>query len=152
MTENWNIKDLLARDHQVVYKSNGKSMLPLLRSDKDIILIKSLENDCCTKYDVILFVRGNGKYILHRIVKVALNRYWVIGDNCIDGEWVSRNQVIGVLIAIKRNGKTINVTDWKYKLYVTLWCKPWKLRVLILKIKLLFVRVIHGLYRFIRRA
>ena len=36
------IEALLARDGKLVYKAKGRSMLPMLRPDRDLVLIKAI--------------------------------------------------------------------------------------------------------------
>lgn len=103
----------------LVFTNKGVSMLPLLRQDKDILIIRKKTSDF-KKNDAVLFIRSNGQYILHRIRKILPDdSYYIIGDNCLGGEVVSGEQIIGILSEIKRNGKIIKITDFKYRLYVS---------------------------------
>ncbi len=111
-------KTELAEKGILIYTNKGVSMLPLLRQDKDILVIKA-KTDGFQVNDAVLFIRSNGQYILHRIRKVLPNnKYYIIGDNCTAGETVSEAQIIGILTEIRRNKKSIKTTDFGYKLYV----------------------------------
>lgn len=57
----------------------GNSMMPLLRSERDAVLLKKAEN--IIKYDVVLFKKKDGKIALHRIVDIKDDLYTIIGDN-----------------------------------------------------------------------
>jgi hypothetical protein len=96
---------------------------------------------------VVLFKR-NGKYILHRIIKVKKDGYDTAGDH----NWwfekdVIRNEIIGILTSIVRDGKEIKEDDPKYKTYVRLWCGAWPLRMGILHANAAVRRAAHKLIR-----
>ncbi len=105
----------------IIYTNKGVSMLPLLRQDRDIMCIEKRTDCRCKKYDAVLFKRDNGQYILHRITKVLDGGYFIIGDNCFSGEYVREEQVLGILKSIRRDHKTIHVTDFSYHCYVHIW-------------------------------
>ena len=118
----------------LVYTSEGDSMLPLIRQGRDVLVIKKREDTRLKKYDVVLFKRDN-KYILHRILKVRKNDYYIVGDNRYVGEYVLDNQIIGVLTSVIRDKKEISFKSKKYLLYVHLWCDFFFIRKNILRIK-----------------
>lgn len=102
----------------IIFTNRGVSMLPLLRQDRDVMVIDKRGEGRCRKYDAVLFKRDNGQYILHRILKLLDGGYFIVGDNCTDGEFVREEQVLGVLRQVRRDGKTIQVTDPGYRFYV----------------------------------
>lgn len=115
-----NFKEELSRSGHIAYTNKGFSMLPLLRQDKDIMIIKKGVPPY-QKGDAVLFIRDNGAYVLHRITKLLdNNKYYIIGDNCISGETVRQDQIIGVLESVKRGSKTLSTESTGYKLYVKL--------------------------------
>ena len=138
-------EELLARDGQFVYTVRGISMLPLLRQRRDLIHVVRSQSAACRKYDVVLFPRprrgGGNDYVLHRIIKqLEGGAYWIVGDNCITGDTVPGKNILGVMTAFTRNGKTIPVTDPWYRLYVALWCAPCRLRMGLLRARAFAVR------------
>ena len=56
-------------------------MLPLIRQGKDLLLIARKPEGRLSKYDVPLYRRDSGQYVLHRILKVRENDYVICGDN-----------------------------------------------------------------------
>ena len=112
----------------LVHTNKGTSMMPLLRENRDLMVIRKRGAGRFHKYDAVLFVRDNGDYVLHRILRVNPDSYWIVGDNCVSGETVREEQVIGILTEIVRDGRTINVTDKGYRLFVRLWCALFPLR------------------------
>ena len=68
--------------------------------------------------DVPLYIRENGEYVLHRIIKVRKDGYVLRGDNQTVSEYpICENQIAGVLTAYIKDGKRIECTDLKYRIY-----------------------------------
>ena len=100
------------------------------------------------KYDVVLFRRpgvvGRGAYVLHRVLKVRPDgTAWIVGDNCVQGELVRPENMLGVLTAIERNGKTVTMDNPWYRAYVHLWCDLYPVRFFAL-------RCLHGVKKLLR--
>ena len=55
---------------QLIYTNVGDSMMPMLRENRDLMVITRKGEGRMKKYDAILYRRPNGKYIMHRILKV----------------------------------------------------------------------------------
>ncbi len=133
-------EEMLEKTGFLFWKTVGFSMRPLIREGKDTVIIKKRPEGRCKKYDTVLFTRpgveGRGKYILHRILRVNPDgTYWIVGDNCTSGEIVREENVLGVLIAVNRKGRKVEVTSRKYQLYVRLWCAPYRMRFFLLRNK-----------------
>lgn len=129
-------EDIIAREGHLVYTNVGTSMMPLLRQGRDLMVIIRKPEGRLKRYDIPLYRRDDGKYILHRILKVRTDDYVLCGDN----QWrretgISDRHIIGVLQAVVRDGKTIPVTDWKMKLYAHLWCDFFPVRALLFRIR-----------------
>ena len=121
-------EDALARGGKLVYTCVGTSMLPMLRQKRDLIVLKP-PTGRLQKYDVALYRDGSGKYILHRVIEAGEADYVFRGDNNRTGEsGIREDQIIGVLTAFIRDGREIQVTDMRYRLYVHLWCSLFPLR------------------------
>lgn len=110
----------LASGQSVAFSPQGESMLPMLRSGKDSVIL-SPAPERLKKYDVALYQRENGRYILHRVVKVEGDAYVMIGDHQLRFEGsVSHSQILAVVTAFYRNGKYHTVTEPGYRLYCSL--------------------------------
>ena len=134
------IEEMLERDGHLAYTNKGVSMMPLLREDRDLMLIDRRNPERCRKLDAVLFRRpgvvGRGAYVMHRILRVNDDgTYWIMGDNCVTGETVREENVLGVLTGFVRDGKTITVDDPWYRLYVNTWCRWVHLRVAAMKLR-----------------
>ena len=145
-------KEEIERNGVLAYTNKGVSMMPLLRQDRDVMVIKKGAPPY-NKYDAVLFMRENGQYVLHRIIKCLDNgTYYIVGDNCIKGEYVKEENIIGVLTSVKRGKRTVKVTDRGYLIYVHLWCDFFRTRVLILKGKAFAHRCLSFVKRRVRRV
>ena len=136
-------EDMLASKGYLVYTNVGTSMLPLLRQRRDIIEICAKSPSVrCKRYDVVLY-KHEGKYILHRILKVRPNDYVLCGDHNIWKEYgITDQQILGVMTRVIRDGKSITPDNIWYKIYVHLWCDFYPVRAMIL-----FVRKMIGSIR-----
>lgn len=126
-------EEYLDKNGTLAYTNVGVSMMPLLRQGRDVMVIRKKGPERCRKYDAVLFKRDNGQYVLHRIVTVRENGYYIIGDNCISGEYVREDQILGTLAEVIRDQKTIRVTDRMYLAYVHLWCDFLPVRCFLLR-------------------
>lgn len=99
----------------------GTSMLPLLVQGRDFVLLKKPDGRC-QKFDIPLYRRKDGAFVLHRIIDVQNETYTMCGDNqWILEEGIKDSQIIGVVTAIERDGKQFSVEDKKYQNYVKRW-------------------------------
>lgn len=142
-------EDELRRSGRLVYTNVGVSMMPLLREGRDVMVIERLDDEP-RRYDAVLFrrdgVRGRGEYVMHRILrKLPDDKYWIVGDNCTDGETVSRENILGRLTHVNRGGRIIKTTDLSYRMYVAFWCAPYHLRFAVLKLRIFCSRAIAWL-------
>ncbi len=126
-------EEILEKEGRLVYSSVGDSMLPLIRQGRDLLVIERPDGRL-KKYDVPLYRRDSGQYVLHRVLKVRENDYVICGDNRWAKEYgVTDRQILGVLTAVIRDGKEVPVTDRRYRLYVRVWCGLFPLRAFALR-------------------
>ena len=131
----------IVRTGRLVFTNVGDSMYPLIRQDRDLLIIEKPRGRL-KKYDVPLYKRDSGKYVLHRVLKVRAQDYVICGDNRYVKEYgITDRHIIGVLTAVVRHGREVSVTDWKYRLYAHLWCDFFPVRALIFKIRSILRRL-----------
>lgn len=130
---NSSFEKMIKKEGRLIYSSVGDSMWPLIRQGRDLVVIER-KTGRLRKYDVPLYRRDNGQYVLHRILKVRENDYVLCGDNRTHKETgITNRHIIGVLKAIVRDGKELTVNAWCYKLYVHLWCDLFPIRAFVLR-------------------
>ncbi len=105
----------------------GCSMLPMLRQYRDTVRLKPIEGKL-KPGDIALYLRDNGKYVLHRVMKVAEEGYLFCGDNQAILEPVRQEQLIAVVSGFRKNGKPHNINEPGYRLYCYVWVKLFCLR------------------------
>ncbi len=127
--------------------TNGVSMQPLFKTHRDVVILKKAEGEL-SKYDVVLYPGKDGNYILHRIIGKTDSEYIIRGDNTFSKEYVSKGDVIGVLISFNRKGKRHTVDEFGYKFYSRFWNFIYPLRHLSLRIR----GALGRLYRNIKRG
>ena len=115
-------EDELEKNGYLVYTNTGDSMFPLIRMNGDLVVIKKSEGPY-KKYDVPLYKRPSGQYVLHRIVKVTRDGGYIIcGDNRrIKEKGIEDSNIIGVLSSVIRNGKEIKCHSKPYLVYSRVW-------------------------------
>ena len=128
---------------KLVYTNVGDSMMPLLRQHRDLLIIEPVKGRL-KKYQVPLYKRPNGQYVLHRILKVRKDDYVICGDNRYHKEYgITDREILGVLTGFVRDGKEYSVTHKGYLLYVHLWCDFFVIRAMILRGKALWKKFCH---------
>lgn len=133
-------EDEIKRTGRIIYTNVGDSMMPLIKQGRDVLVISAV-NGRLKRYDIPLYKRDSGQYVLHRILKVRKNDYVICGDNRCNKEYgITDRHIIGVLSGIIRDGREIPVTDIKCRIYAHLWCDLFPVRVLIIRIRQIFKR------------
>ena len=122
------VRECLAAGRRVQYlKFRGVSMLPMLRQGIDAVELAPLPQRL-KKYDLPVYQYPSGKYVMHRVVKVKNEHYVCRGDNTYQDEFVSHEQMLGVVSAFRRGKKRIEVSAPGYRLYCWLWVAIYPLR------------------------
>ena len=125
----------IADGHPVRFRLKGHSMFPLLRNEKDeVVLYPCLETELHPN-DIVLF-KYNEKHLLHRIIHREGNHLTIQGDGSFAAkEQCTTDDVIGKVHEIIRpSGKIISVTKWRWKLMSFLWPNSGMVRTLLLRI------------------
>ena len=113
-------REQLEAGKKVRFSPMGVSMLPMLRQGIDTVTLSPLPEKL-QKYDLPLYRRDDGKYVLHRIVAVG-DTYTCIGDNQFELETGLRHdQMIGVVTSFSRADREIPVTALSYRFYCRIW-------------------------------
>lgn len=114
------IRECLQAGKTVKFSPKGVSMLPMLRQGIDSVVLAAPTGKL-KKYDLPLYQRKKGQFVLHRVVKVG-ERYTCIGDNQFELEPnVAQEQVVGVMVAFTRGGKRYSANHVGYRIYCRFW-------------------------------
>ena len=129
------IRESLEAGQSVRFFPRGVSMLPMLRQDVDSVVLSPITGEL-KKYDIPLYQRDNGQYVLHRIIDVG-TAYTCRGDNqFIPEPGLRRDQMIGVVTAFYRGDRLIPVESARYRFYCRFWY---------------YTRPLHGFLRRVRQ-
>lgn len=137
------ISEKLSVGGDVLISASGDSMYPLFRHQKDQVRLSRVERTL-KKYDMILYRRDNGQYVLHRIVGIGENGFILRGDAQLVNEYpVREDQVIAKVSGFVRNGKEYTCQYFFYRLYAYLWTNTVLMRKILGKCKRMIRRIIH---------
>lgn len=124
-------EEILQQQGKLVYTNVGISMMPLLRQHRDLLIIAPKPEGRLHMWDVPLYRRDNGQYVMHRVLWVRQNDYVMCGDNQWRPEFgITDRHIVGVLEAVNRDGKLLPVRPtaehphipFRYRAYVFIWC------------------------------
>ena len=110
-------------------------MLPLLRSGKDDIVLYPCQREDLKPMDLVLF-RYKGNHLLHRIIKVEGDHFFIQGDGSIVAkeECLYADVVGKVREVIRPSGRVVFLNSRKWRLLSFLWIKSGIFRTLLLKV------------------
>ncbi len=128
-----NYKTELEKNKIIAFVPGGNSMWPTLKHRGQSVIVE-LKTDRLKRFDVALYQRDSGVFVLHRVMEVKDGGYIICGDSQFTLEPVREEQVFGVMSGFYRKDKYIEVTDEKYKKEVERWYKRKTYRKLRLKL------------------
>lgn len=110
------IEEVISKDGDFRLYPRGTSMLPLIVEGKDSVIL--CKPGLLSKYDIVLYQRKNGQYVLHRIVKISGNDLVLRGDNQSELE----KEITADMVIAKVKGVFIKETFYEgntgpYKFY-----------------------------------
>ena len=136
-------EEYLAEEGKLVYKTRGVSMEPMLRQNRDLVVIE-VPNGRLKRYDVA-FYRRREAYVLHRVIRVTEDGYRIRGDNTYSIEIVPESDIIGVLTGFCRKGKEYTTDNRAYRRYVRFWCAIYPVRALWVRCRRLGGKILRKL-------
>lgn len=119
----------------------GTSMNPMLYEREDTV--KLIKADNIKKYDVILYQRKNGLFVLHRVVGKDDKGYILCGDNqFIKEHGITDDMIIGKMDGFYKGEKYIPCDDKKYIKYYKRRVRSIPFRYFIFKVKRIIKKII----------
>lgn len=116
------MREKLESGGTVTFTPNGTSMEPMLRDGKDVVVLKKPRGRL-RLYDVPLYRRDNGQYVLHRVVDFCNDGSYVMcGDNQFAREkGIRDDQIIAVTVGFNRKGTPYTNDAILYRAYISVW-------------------------------
>ena len=128
MEQIYEIEPLLKAGACIQIYPQGYSMYPFIDPRRDEVVLAGIEEGSALRRgDVVLYRRGNGMLVLHRIYKIGQDGLYLLGDHqtAIEGP-VRREQVKGKMTGMVRDGRYMDVGNPGYRMLsvVWLWLRP----------------------------
>ena len=115
------IQEQLKAEGYYVSTTVGVSMWPMLRNRRDRVIIRPVESGRLSRYDLPLYQRPDGKFVLHRIIGVKEDHYVIRGDNTYVKEHVPDAWIVGVMSEFYRGKRHITAESRRYRAYAAVW-------------------------------
>ena len=134
--EQWmNMREGGAAAPPIWFTVAGNSMFPLIRMNRDQVLLVSVEPENIRVGDIVLFPGHfpTANYCLHRVYKLDGDKVQTFGDgNRQPDGWFPRSLILGKAKLIKRGKLTIACDDPKWRKLAGVWCSLWRFRPLLM--------------------
>lgn len=129
------IKETLLSGNDFKLLVTGTSMNPFLGNNRDSVLLTAVSNISIKKGDIVFIQRLNQEYVLHRIIKVIPNGYYVLnGDSQTWTETVQKDQIFACVRTLYRKGRVIQHDNKIYIFLSHLWMLLIPVRPIIFKL------------------
>ena len=87
-----------------------------------IIFISGSRTGSCRRGDMVFFQRDSGQFVMHRILKVRKEGFYLVGDGQTQVEGpVRREQIFGLVFCVQRKGKKIRPGDFWWEFFAHVW-------------------------------
>lgn len=113
----------------------GGSMFPLIRVNRDKVMLVSVPPEELRVGDIVLFPGRfqTANYCLHRVWKLDGDQVQTFGDgNPKPDNWFPRSRILGRAKLIQRGKQTIDCDDPKWRRRAARWVRLWRIRPLLL--------------------
>ena len=113
---------------------SGSSMTPFLVGGRDTVYLSRLERPV-RRGDMLLYLRDNGRYILHRVWKAEKDgTFTMVGDAQTELEHgIREEQIIAIVTSVVRKGKPMALGDFWWEFFAKVWIRMVPLRPLFWK-------------------
>lgn len=113
---------MLQDGHSVTMRAKGNSMFPFIRSERDSVVLQRKQKIAVGS--IVLARLQNGTYVLHRVYRLEKEAVVLMGDgNLYATERCHRNEVVGVVTQIIRDGRQVDCTSRNELFKARVWRK-----------------------------
>lgn len=110
------INGAFEKGESFTFPPNGVSMKPFIKSGKTNVTIEKYTHGA-KKHDIVFYKRDDGKYVMHRIVKIYDDSFGVCGDNQWWIETVFERQIFAIVTKVEgRDGNGNIIYLWSLPL------------------------------------
>lgn len=116
------VEQMLNEGQNVTISVKGFSMRPMMRNEKDKVVLTAHTKEDIKLGNVMLF-RHNGNHIMHRIINIDGNNVTFAGDgNYRIIERATKEDIVAqVTTIIRPSGYTISLDSRRWKIYSKIW-------------------------------
>ena len=127
----------------VRFAPRGTSMLPMIREGVDTVVLKKAP-ERLNKYDLPLYRRKNGQFVLHRVVGKNKDGYIMRGDN----QWICEygikdENILAIASGFYRENTFVPSDHPVYKKYCIKVVKKQNIKYVVVKIKQLIKKILR---------
>ena len=116
------IRALISEGRTVELTAKGYSMNPFIMHLRDIIILGPWKDEDIRKGAVVLVKDTKGHYIIHRIINREESHITLMGDGNVGlTEDAEVKDVLGLMISVKRKGRTYGTDGLIWRLYSWFW-------------------------------
>lgn len=126
--------ELMDNNIRVRITVTGRSMYPFLRENLDSVELKRTDYSEIKRGDIVLILRDNGMYVLHRVLRKEREYFFMVGDaqQWIEGP-LNPEQLIAKVTSVWRGNKCITCSTLSWRFLSQLWLCMLPLRYFIIK-------------------
>ena len=115
------IAEVMASGGEFTFSPSGGSMRPMLLP-QDCSVTIAPPRGRLQELDLPLYRLPDGRFVMHRVIRVLPDGYICRGDCCISFDPCIRDEhIVGVVVSITRRGKKFSATAPIYRLYARVW-------------------------------
>ena len=115
------LRELTEEGREVGLTVSGSSMSPFLIHERDYICFKKPDREL-RRGDMVFYQRESGQFVMHRILKVKPEGYYIIGDAQTEIEGpVDRTQIFAMVTKVKRKEKWTKPGDFWWEFFEHVW-------------------------------
>ena len=129
------LKDMVEQGMEVSMTVVGTSMEPFLVHNRDKIYFRKPEGTI-KKGDMVFYQRESGAYVMHRVMKVKKQQYYMAGDHqtFLEGP-IEKKQIFAKVVSVEKDGVWITEEDKLWKFYAVWWRRLFWLRKVVNKLR-----------------
>lgn len=117
------LRELTEQGKEVSMQISGNSMSPFLMHGRDSIRLKKPEREL-KKGDMVFFQRKSGQFVMHRIIQVKKDGFYLLGDAqqwCDREGPIEQTQIFAQIIGVRRKEKWIGPGDFWWEFFEHIW-------------------------------
>lgn len=116
------ISEVVQAGQEATITVTGNSMRPLWFHLQNNVTLTGCDPNRLKKGDVPLYRRADGRYVLHRIIRVHENTFDLAGDGQYTVEHgLEKFRVLAVTKGFTKGGRYYTVNNWIYRMYARIW-------------------------------